>query len=132
MLPTDGDPEIVYLHAPIETVVWTFTAERFGAPPDVPTPEMIDSNLVLLSASIGACIPILDVQGSGHHWGITGTYTYALKKAKGLTAPIPTGKMPWEPGDANDNVIPSDVFKTGIISDPYVPGGPGAIPGGAD
>lgn len=117
---TDGEAscEMVRLHAPVETLKVIWTASRYGGPPAVPSPTTLaeDTNIILLNTQIGAIVPVIDNSGRGHHWALSGIYTYAIILPAPAVANIPTGRHPWETIGASENTIPSSTFKNDILA----------------
>ncbi len=109
---------LVRFSSPTEQMVVTWEAARRGGPPKIPHPlTFIDNhNVVLISKSIGALIPVPLGNDMGHEWLVGGVYTYQLRAPRAIDAAIPSGKMPFELITAGENTIPSNYFDKTILS----------------
>jgi hypothetical protein len=92
----------------------SFTAQRAGGPPDVPSAETSDPNEVLMKRFLSPVAPVLLPNGIGLVWQITGTYVYRLKKAfdpekDGLTV----GSLPTV--DTAETDFPAESFTGGLL-----------------
>ncbi len=117
-LPTDGDPEILTLFAPVEAWCISWVAVKHGEPPTVPHPTDLDPNLVFKHGTRGAAYPMNQATGIGRIWAMSGQYYYVAKVSKGLASDMPTGKMPWQPEKAENNVIPAKYFDQSLSGTP--------------
>jgi len=83
-LPVAGPPGtpavIVALHAPVGQKVVTWTAQRFGAPPDLPDYAPRDANERLARREIVPAKPVLDTSLNGFIFAVNGVYVYHLLK----------------------------------------------------
>lgn len=105
----DGELKLIRLHAPYEMATVEFAAQRHGAYPIVPHPEHPDPNFVMVGGEQVANTPEI-VQNGGHVWTLDGSYSYAMKAAKGLDSEIKTGKAPFEQTGSGQNTIPAAAF----------------------
>lgn len=109
---------IVRLHAPIETMVISWTATKRGAAPIVPNPYLFDKNSVFSHGSVGAAVPVDDLQHEGHIWAMAGEYHYFVVKPRDLNSSVTAGVTPWETQvDQNASIIPNMAYVSHLLED---------------
>lgn len=117
-MPVAGTPpqSVVFarLHSDytVETIVWG--AVREGAPPEIPSPEMLNSNYTLMSSAVSAIVPI-PLPNGALAYSVAGTYVYQLTSAKAPTAQFPLGKLPFQSKGADEEYIPAVNFRTDLL-----------------
>ncbi len=101
---------IVRLHQPREFIVVTWSAEKWGEPPRVPSPYDLEPNAVFLDGWRAAEIPILSEDLKGRFWRMRGQYLYAKKVAKGLDVEMQCGVAPFDNYPITYSAIGSEYF----------------------
>ena len=107
--------------APQELLRIDWEVRRDGAPPIAPSPRSLDANNVFLRGSQSAAVPIHNHDGR-QQWSMSGHYLYSLVAPKGLEAPMPTGRAPWDKTAASSNTVPASNFQTGLVGDGIMQG----------
>lgn len=118
-IPLAGPPgtgvKLVRVHAGIETENVSFSADRIGGYPQIPSPTIQDPNVIFLGGTQSAPAPMVQPQGP-HRWILTGNYVYVHRQQVGLDSPIPVPQMPFDSTlTALTNTIPVDAFNQQII-----------------
>jgi hypothetical protein len=93
----------------------TWTAERLGSMPDLPNPNVNDTNLVLMDTIIDPAAPELLQDGESHIFRVSGQYTYGMKKAQGSGDQLAMGTVPFTDIPYQENLILPANFVHGII-----------------
>jgi hypothetical protein len=113
--PAGTPPKIVRVHGGLEMETVDFNSGKFGAPPTVPSPASLNSNLQFVSGNQAATLPMAQPQQGVHYWTLSGQYLYVHIKPTGLTSAFSTGIMPFEIGTAVNNTIPASAFSQQIL-----------------
>lgn len=108
-----GTVSIARIHLPLTRIRYTFTAERLGIPPQLPSPTPNDSNeYVLLRWYISPYYVVPAYDGITPVFRVDGEFVYAKKTATSVdNIQIPMGKLPFSlfgPGELTS--ISSSVF----------------------
>lgn len=112
---SSGQCEFMIVAKPssIRTISWT--AERWGSPPSIPTPDLHGDNYVLLHSEISPCspIPAADLQTPVYRVG--GVYRFGCKKPVGAGDKIPLCLAPWIDSSFDEQSIKEENYRHGII-----------------
>ncbi len=116
---SDGFPEVVNLHEPIEYLLVDFDLSRSGGPPVVPSKVTLDPNLTLMDAKVSSDIPFPDGLGT-KVFRVYGRYKYLINRTDGFTGDFQTGRYPWDPESGTANAIPAANFSKNLVGDTAV------------
>lgn len=115
---------IVQLGNPISQRVVTWTAEKIGDTPLVPTPASLDPNAVIMDWEISPCEKVVGSDGVSIVHRISGAYTYAFRDNSQVV--VKGGVPPWvDPSVGTLSFVQSSSLNASILDPPGSVGGGG-------
>lgn len=106
---------LIQVHAPISTKIVSFVCDREGDLPIVPAPNALDSNNVLLSASVGVPAQVPHPNGKTFRWRITGQYVFAMLTPFAIGDDLPSAVLPAIGASASSFTIPGSQFNSSLL-----------------
>jgi hypothetical protein len=110
---------VVNIHAPMSRKLVEWRAQRVGAVPKIPDPNVSNGNLVILESDISPVSWELLPDGNSRAFHVTGRYLYACKEAIGAGDALPIDAPPWINYPYGETQIVASDYQHGIID----PGG---------
>ena len=127
MMPVAGRrserPVFLQLYAPVKKIQYTWTVERNGNTPKLPSPIHNDQRMILLESNVEPSEIHLAPDGQTSVYRVAGQYTYGLDIAGDEDFEITYPTVPWTDFRFGNQTIDISDYSHGIIDGPYVSNG---------